>query len=95
MSDKFQVMAERCDQCLFSPNRIVDSKRMADVLAECKETDSHFVCHKATIKAMGPVCCRGYFDEIPAPATIVQLAKRFEAVGMDVVEYVEVPDATA
>ena len=43
---KLKVCAQRCNQCLFSGDRIVSKKRMKEILQECDRTDSHFVCHK-------------------------------------------------
>ena len=57
----FEVCEKQCDQCLFSPGRIVSKARMADILRKCRCEDSHFQCHKGSI-AGRDVCCRGFFD---------------------------------
>lgn len=57
----FKVYAERCNQCLFSKDKIVSDERRAEVLEECRRRDSHFICHKASI-ARQDVCCRGFYD---------------------------------
>ena len=61
MTKKFEVMAERCDQCLYGPNRIVSKARFNDILADIERKDCHFICHKATIQNRD-VCCRGDWD---------------------------------
>lgn len=54
-------MSKRCNECLFSSNKIVDDERKAEVLEECRKSDRHFICHKASINNQD-VCCRGFFD---------------------------------
>lgn len=55
------VMKDKCDECLFSDNRIVRPGRMADIINECRKADVHFICHKATLKNTEAVC-RGFYD---------------------------------
>lgn len=61
MSGKFKVMAERCDQCLYGRNRIVNKTRFQEIIATLDRKDNHFICHKATIAGQD-VCCRGDWD---------------------------------
>lgn len=56
-----KVAAERCNQCLFGPNKIVSERRQREVLRQCERQDAHFVCHKASNSDQG-VCCRGFYD---------------------------------
>lgn len=56
----FEVMARRCDQCLFSPERIVSAARMREVIRECRRKDVSFMCHKSP--AGREIACRGHFD---------------------------------
>ena len=58
----FKVMKERCDQCLYGPDKIVSDKRRAQILRSLKQRDNHFICHKATIAGQD-VCCRGDWDQ--------------------------------
>jgi hypothetical protein len=60
-----QVMRERCSECLFTPERIVDSQRMAEVLRSCRDDGAHFICHRATIHDGSDVWCRGFFGFTP------------------------------
>lgn len=57
----FLVYEERCEQCLFSPNKIVDDKRRKEVLADCAKKDTYFICHKASMKGED-VCCKGFYE---------------------------------
>lgn len=61
MTGKFEVMAERCDQCLYGKNRIVSNARFKAIIASIERKDCHFICHKATIVGRD-VCCRGDWD---------------------------------
>lgn len=58
----FLVQKKRCDECLFSESKIVDDDRREEVLRECQQLNTHFICHKASINDLD-VCCRGFFDE--------------------------------
>lgn len=57
----FEVMAEKCDQCLMSKGKIVDDERRWEILETTERRDCHFICHKATI-AGRDIACRGHFD---------------------------------
>ena len=79
----FRVCEKRCDECLFSNAKIVSDERKADVLDQCVRTDTHFVCHKHTIRELlregvgdGNVCCRGFYDHDPAATSAMRIAGR-------------------
>lgn len=59
---RFAVLAARCDQCLYGPNKIVSNERRADILRTLERRDTFFVCHKATIAGVEAVC-RGDWDQ--------------------------------
>lgn len=52
-----------CDQCLFSPNRVVSSERMKEIVEGCKEGDTFFICHKSNDEG-DKIVCRGFYDNI-------------------------------
>jgi hypothetical protein len=58
----FKVMKDRCDQCLYGPDKIVSDRRRKQILNDLRKRDDWFVCHKATIAGQS-VCCRGDFDQ--------------------------------
>ncbi len=62
MEFKLTVCAKRCNQCLFSNAKIVEQERKLDVLATCEADNTHFVCHKHSIKGRN-TCCRGFYDD--------------------------------
>lgn len=57
----FKVMSERCNECLFGENKIVSNKRRAEILRGLRQSDSHFICHKASIAGV-EIACRGDWD---------------------------------
>lgn len=71
---KIEVCKHKCDQCLFSKNRIVSVERMQEILNQCKENNDHFLCHKGTLKDK-KVVCAGFYES--RPTTLLQLARRF------------------
>lgn len=81
----FKVCRERCDECLFSPGKIVSDERRCEVLETCQRTDAHFICHKASIRGED-VCCRGFYDTNPAATNLMRGAMRLRAVKFVAVE---------
>lgn len=73
----FKVYEEQCDQCLFSPTRIVSAKRVAEVLRDCVKKDSHFICHKATIQGKD-IACRAWYDRMTS--NLSRIAGRLQMV---------------
>ena len=57
----FELMREKCDQCLMTPRKIVSDRRRAQLLADVREADTHFLCHKGTM-AGRYIACRGHYD---------------------------------
>lgn len=58
----FEVMKERCAECLYGSDKIVSNACRAEILRELEQKDSHFICHKASL-ADRNVACRGDFDQ--------------------------------
>ena len=73
----FKVKKEKCDQCLFTEKRIVRKGRMREILSDCKQSDSHFICHKSSIEG-GSDCCKGFYDT--QDSQMIRIAQRFNAV---------------
>lgn len=67
----FTVRRKRCDECLFSDNKVVRDGRKAIVLHECERDDTYFICHKHSDEG---VCCRGFWDELPKRTLAMKLA---------------------
>lgn len=56
------VASKRCNECLYSKNRLVEPEVADKILASCEQNGSYFICHKATIVNQN-VVCRAFFDE--------------------------------
>lgn len=56
-----KVYQTPCNQCLFSPSRIVSDERAAEIIQTCLREDQFFICHKAT-EIGAHICCRNFFD---------------------------------
>jgi hypothetical protein len=70
---KLKVCAFKCDQCLFSTNRIVSKKRMNAILKECEQTDAHFVCHKTE-----DAVCAGFYNSIST--NLIRIMQRLNGI---------------
>ena len=77
----FKVQKKKCDQCLFTANKIVDDKRKREILIETKQSDSFFICHKATLEN-DKVCCRGFWDKHKHDFNLGRIAQRLNCVQM-------------
>lgn len=60
----YLVMAQRCSECLYGPDKIVSNERRAEILRDVRASDDYFVCHKATLAGRS-VQCRGDYDARP------------------------------
>lgn len=69
----FRVAQKRCNECLYTRNKIVEDSRREAIVQSCKETGKYFICHKATLTGWG-VVCRGFFEEEANPSC--QVAQR-------------------
>ena len=69
----------KCSQCLCSPRRIVPKERARQIISDCLENETHFICHKSPTGEI--VHCRGVHDLHESQA--FQLA---QAIGIPIVE---------
>ena len=77
----FKVKKECCDQCLFSENKIVSNKRRQEILNNCRQNDSHFTCHKATIDNED-ICCHDFYQT--QSSNMIRISQR-----LNMVEFVD------
>jgi hypothetical protein len=61
-TETFRVAHKRCNECLYTKNKIVGDARKEGLLEGCRTSGKYFICHKATLQGRG-VVCRGFFDE--------------------------------
>lgn len=81
----FKIMKEKCDQCLFSKNKIVSNQRKKQLINECKEKQTHFNCHKTD-----NVVCAGFNESMGEYSQSIRMAGR-----LGVIEYVEVENVNS
>ena len=82
-----KVFKECCKNCLLSEDRIVSSKRAKEIIKDCAESQTHFICHKATMNGDEEVVCKKFFDTIGYKSQMVRIAQRLNAL-----EFVEQSD---
>lgn len=75
---KLKVMAKRCEECLYTKNRIVADASAATILKKLAVEESYFICHKFSIAGESGVC-RGFYGSAHS-CQLVQVAQRLGAV---------------
>ena len=83
-----KVFKECCKNCLLSDDRIVSSKRAKEIIKDCAERQTHFICHKATMNENEEIVCSNFFNKIGHKSQMVRIADRLNAL-----EFVEQLDA--
>lgn len=83
-----KVFKECCKNCLLSEDRIVSSKRAKEIVKDCAEKQTHFICHKATMKGDEEIVCSKFFNTIGYKSQMVRIAQRLNAL-----EFVEQSDS--
>jgi hypothetical protein len=65
------VAVNKCVNCLFGPDRIVDGERAREIVRSCREAQTYFVCHHHN-----ETVCRAYYDEFGHEAQMIRIAER-------------------
>ena len=84
---KFQVYKKPCKNCLFSEDRIVPESRAKNLVAECIQDNTYFICHVSSSEG-GEVCCYGFWQRYRNKVTLLKASEYFEQV-----EFIPVPDS--
>lgn len=86
---RVEVCEHRCDQCLFSKNRVVTVEAAQRIVAEALAKDKWFTCHKGSL-ADPPrdLVCNGFWELHRRDVLPLRLA-----VMLDLVTFVPVPDS--
>lgn len=82
-----KVFKECCKNCLLSDNRIVSSQRAKEIINDCAKKQTHFICHKATMKGEEEILCSQFYKRLGHISQMVRIAER-----MEMVEFVEQED---
>ena len=59
-----KVFNQCCKNCLLSDDRIVSPSRAKELIQDCSENQTHFICHKATIKCDKEIVCKKFYDQL-------------------------------
>jgi hypothetical protein len=82
-----KVYESTCQNCLLSKDSIVSPERRKDIIKEVTSTQSHFICHKATMKGKD-VCCKTFYDKLGHTSQMVRIAER-----LGMVQFIPQPDS--
>lgn len=85
-SHKMKVYKEPCKNCLLSKEAIVNPKRKKQIISDCVQSQTHFICHKASIENKD-ICCKTFFDTLGDYSQLIRIAKR-----LNCIEFIELPD---
>lgn len=81
-----KVYKEPCKNCLLSADAIVSAKRRKEIIQTCSQDQTHFICHKASMRDED-VCCKNFYDRLGHISQMVRIAQRLNAV-----QFVEQPE---
>lgn len=73
-----KINEKQCSQCLFGKNRIVSATRKAEIVRNCKRTDTHFVCHKSPRGE--EVVCGGFAAALPGVGNLLRIMQRLNGI---------------
>jgi len=82
-----KVYKDCCKNCLLSPDAIVSAKRRKEIIQTCSLEQTHFICHKASMRDED-VCCKNFYDKLGHTSQMVRIAQR-----LNVVQFVEQPES--
>lgn len=77
-----KVYNKCCQNCLLSEDRIVSDERATNVIKDCIQRQTHFICHKA---GNSDICCSAFYHKYGNGSQMIRIAKRLNAV--DFVEH--------
>ena len=74
-----KVFKECCKNCLLSPNKIVSGEAAKDIVQNCVQKQTHFICHKASMNGE-EITCKNFFDRLGHHSQMVRIAERLNVV---------------
>lgn len=83
-----KVFKTCCKNCLLSEDRIVSAKRAKEIIQDCTEKQTHFICHKASMKDGQEIVCSKFFNSMGHKIQMVRIAHRLNAL-----EFIEQEDS--
>ncbi len=82
-----KVYKECCKNCLLSPDSIVSPKRRVEILQTCAKTQTHFICHKASMNE-DDICCKNFYDRLGHISQNIRIAQ-----ALNVVQFIDQPES--
>jgi len=80
---KVHVASEKCEQCLFTPKRLVSGAHAAEIVRKTTGPDSEagsaFNCHKGTIADKDAICA-GWYEKFGDKDPILIMAEKLGAI---------------
>lgn len=77
-----KVFKQCCNNCLLSKDRIVSPQRAKQIVKDCIENQTHFICHKATMNGAQNIVCKKYFDTLGQNSQLIRIAQRLNMIQM-------------
>lgn len=77
-----EVQKSKCNQCLFTKNKIVSNARKKDIIETCINNRTHFICHKDQLSGDGrdELVCRGYYDKLGHHSQMIRICERINMI---------------
>lgn len=76
-----KVFKECCKNCLLTNDRIVSSARAKEIINECVEKQSFFICHKSSMQDKDEkIMCKSFHDKFGHHSQLLRIAERLNAV---------------
>jgi hypothetical protein len=64
MGDKTRICKTKCNQCLYTKNRVVGAERATELMRETLRKDTNFICHKSQLRGeKNEAFCAGSVDQ--------------------------------
>jgi hypothetical protein len=82
-----KVYKQCCKNCLLSKDRIVSSQRAKQIIQDCVQKQTHFVCHKASMNDE-EIICNTFFEKFGYYSQMVRIAER-----LGMLEFVDQPES--
>lgn len=82
-----KVYKNCCKNCLLSKDRIVSPKRAKEIIQDCSQKQTYFICHKASMEEKDVVCAN-FYQTLGYRSQLVRIAQRLNAV-----QFIDQPDS--
>lgn len=81
-----KVFKTCCKNCLLSVDSIVSPSARKEIIQECLNKQTHFICHKATMNGEETICAT-FYEKLGHHSQMVRIAERMRF--LEFIEQVE------